>query len=470
MSSRSFSPNRSAIRARLMTFSDEISRLVELLGSGDAAQDEQALALLALHGRKPVEALLAGAASTDPRKRAAVLTALGRVGDPRGRRSITLALADRSPTVRAAAATALSAHPTEESVTRLRGMLERETDVEVRLRAVATLVDMFNSGTVEALDPLLALLHHGGEDRHVRLEALKVLASLPPSEARAIAAGLLSDLDTRLAQAALRFTGPPREGTGLGTREALAELDSPDYFTYRRAATLLASMGETAIPTLVASLRARAADAASCARVGSVLREVARGRERTVARYLDEVDDVVPLGLMVDILGESRDRTALYHLKGVIDRLESERAATANEASQGLARDMIIAKAHYYLARAGSRVAFDSLKEILADVARGRARLLGEILMAVQEIGGREELLDLVALYGREDGWMKDRIREAFRRLMRKARISSEDPIFGRLDEGRRAVVAEILSGPEPHASGVAQPAARRRPRHVDTP
>ena len=233
---------------------------------------------------------------------------------------------------------------------------------------------------------------------------------------------------------------------------------------------MLASMGETAIPTLVASLRARAADAVSCARVGSVLREVARGRERTVARYLDEVEDVVPLGLMVDILGESRDRTALYHLKGVIDRLESERIAGVTETGSGLARDMIIAKAHFYLARAGSRVAFDSLKEILADVASGRARLMGEILMAVQEIGGREELLDLVALYGREDGWMKDRIREAFRRLMKKARLSSEDPIFGRLDDRGRAVLAEILSGPEPTAAGSAQPTARRRPRHVDTP
>jgi len=454
---------------------DEIARLVDLLGGGDAAKDEQVLALLSIHGRKAVEALLVAASASEPDRRAAAITALGRIGDLRGRRTLTLALADRNASVRASAATALSAFPSEETVARLRGMLERESEVEVRLRAAATLVDLFNYGTVEALDPLLSLLQDAVEDRRVRLEAMKVLASLPPSEARTLATGLRGDRDSRLSHAAERFTGPQPAGGASGAEVALAELDSADYFTYRRAASLLASLGEPALPLLVRALRERAADAAACARVASVLREIARGRERSLAHWLDEVEEIVPLGLLVDIIGESRDRTALYHLKGVIDRLEAIdplfEAGPPPEpamppAEHGLpAREMIIAKAHYYLARAGSRVAFDSLKAILC---RQSGQLMGEILMAVEEIGGREELVDLLSHYHREDGWMRDRIRESFRRLMKKARVPADDPIFARLDESRAAWLREILSSQEARPAPPGPP-PRRRPRHVDT-
>jgi hypothetical protein len=344
-------------------------------------------------------------------------------------------------------------------------MLERETEAEVRLRATATLVDLFNCGTVEALDPLLSLAQDINEDRRVRLEALKVLASLPPSEAQAIAAGLISDRDSRLSSAAIRYTGRQPAGGASGAEIALAELDSPDYFTYRRAASLLASLGEPAIPTLVNALKGRSSDAAACARIASVLREVARGRERSLARCLDEVDEIVPLGLLVDIIGESRDRTALYHLKGVIDRLAGSDPLVGAD-TELPARQMITAKAHYYLARAGSRVAFGSLKALLC---RQDAPLMGEVLMAVEAIGGREELIDLLSHYGREQGWMRDRIRESFRRLMKAARVPADDRIFSRLDDQRAVWLHEILSSQEPRGVPGFPAPQRRRPRRVDS-
>lgn len=436
---------------------DEITRLVELLGRGDAAEDEEALALLAIHGRRAVENLLAATAAPEPRRRASCLTALGRIGDQRARRTVTLALADRSPAVRSAAATALSAFPSLDAISRLRTMLARETDPEVRLRGTATLVDMFNGGVVEALDPLLSLVSDPAEDRRVRLEALKVLGFLPPSEARAIASGLSNDPDKKVAQAAAAAgaTGASSQDRS-GTEDALADLGSPDYFTHRRAASLLAARGETAVPTLVSALREWGSSPASCARVASVLREISRGRERSLARFLDETDETLPLALLVDIIGESTDRTALYHLKGVIDRIESGGAEPER------AREMILAKSHYYLARAGSRVAFGSLKRALA---RQQGRLMGEILMAVEEIGGRDEILDLLSHYGREQGWMRERIRETARRLMKRARVRPDDPIFERLDEARRKWLQEIVSGPEPRL-GPARVSSRR---HVDT-
>ena len=441
---------------------DDITLLVDRLGAGDAAEDERALTLLAMHGRKSVEALLTAAASTDPVRRALAITGLGRVGDSRARRTLTVALADRVPAVRAAAATALTAFPSVDMVSRLRHLMEREADVEVRLRAVATLVDHFNSGTVEALDPLLLILRRREEDRRVRLESLKVLASLPPSEARSIATSLVMDKDSRLGAAAARFTGERAAGDRPGVEEALRELDSPDYFIFRRAASLLASLGESVIPMLVAALRERAADPVACARVASVLRETARGRERAVAHHLDEVDELVPLGLLVDIIGETRDRTALYHLKGVIDRLEAaDTLAHDPDQTARMTRGIIVAKAHYYLARSGSRVAFDSLKTILA---RREEKLLGEILMAVEEIGGREELLDLLARYETEEPWMKDRIQMSFRRLMKKQRLSHDDRIFERLDARGRALLAGILAATETRPAGL-----RRRARHVDS-
>ncbi|HKY33699.1 MAG TPA: HEAT repeat domain-containing protein [Candidatus Polarisedimenticolia bacterium] len=441
---------------------DEITRLVESLGSGGPAEDEQALALLALHGRKAVEPLLAAASSPEAARRAAAVVALGRLADPRGRRAVTLALADRSPQVRAAGATALAGYPSEAAVARLRGMLERESEAEVRMRAAATLVDMFNAGTVEALDPLLSLAQDRAEDRRVRLEALQVLGSLPAGEARALASGLIADPDPRMAAAAGRYAGRTADDRATGAAEALEELDSPDYFTYRRAASLLASLGAPAIPLLVRALRARAADPAACARVASVLREVARGREREVARHLEEVESAVPLGLLVDVVGASRDRTALYHLKGVIDRLSSSGAA---DDDGPLARAMIAAKAHHYLARAGSRVAYDQLRDTLA---RHDQPLLNEVLLAVEEIGGREDLPDLAARHAREQGWMRERVREAFRRVVSRARIRPDDPALARLAEKDPARLAELLA-PEPRPADAGGLPARRRVRRVDT-
>ena len=70
---------------------------------------------------------------------------------------------------------------------------------------------------------------------------------------------------------------------------------------------------------------------------------------------------------------------------------------------------------------------------------------MGEVLAAVEEIGGKPELLDLLGHYGLEQGWMKERIRESFRRLMKKCRVSAEDPVFARLDDVRKGWLAEIL-------------------------
>ncbi len=448
-----------------MAATGEIARLVAMLGSSDSAELERALVLLALHGRKAVEDLIGAAASTQAGQRAGAVTALGRLGDPRGRRSVLLALSDSNIDVRAAAAAALSAYASARTCERLAARLGRESEAEVRRIAVGTLVGMYNAGTVEALDPLLTVLQDRFEDRRVRLEALKVLASLPAGEARAIARGLATDPDGKLAQAASVFCGAGQVEEDGGACEALAELHSPDYFTHRRGAALLASLGDAAIPVLVKELRERAADAASCSRVGSVLRQVARGHERAVAPHLEGIDDIVPLGLMVDIIGESRDLTALYHLKAVIDRIESIPPAEEGETR---ARQTIVAKAHYYLARAGSRVAFDSLKSALAGAASGERPLIAESLLAVQEIGGREELIDLLALYAREEGWMKDRIREAFGRLMSKARVKNDDRVFERLAGSQQAALAELLAfAAKPRrprsGSGIAAPAGGSR-------
>src|SRR5262245_10967342 len=187
---------------------DEITRLVESLGVSDAADDEQVLTLLAVHGRKAVDPLLGAASAHEAGRRAAAVTALGRIGDPRGRRAVTLCLSDRSPLVRQAAASAMSAFPSRAAASRLRGMLDREPDVEVRVRAACTLVDFFNGGTVEALDTLLSLARDRSEERRVRLEALKVLASLPPGEALAVSSSLMDEADQWVAQIAARFSGP----------------------------------------------------------------------------------------------------------------------------------------------------------------------------------------------------------------------------------------------------------------------
>jgi hypothetical protein len=170
-----------------------------------------------------------------------------------------------------------------------------------------------------------------------------------------------------------------------------------------------------------------------------------RGRERSLAPLLEEVEETVPLGLLVDIVGASRDRTALYHLKGVIDRIAAGNGRPGD--AEARIRRMIAAKAHYYLARAGSRVAYDDLRAMLACHDEP---LAGEVLMAVEEIGGREELSDLLAHFRREQGWMKDRLRDVLRRVAARARIKADDPLLHQMDAEARAALQEILAAQRP--------------------
>jgi hypothetical protein len=204
---------------------------------------------------------------------------------------------------------------------------------------------------------------------------------------------------------------------------------------------------------LIREMRTRCHDPEYCTRAGMVLKALGPRRCRALADALDEVEEPLPLQVLVEVVGALGEKSLIYRLNGLIERLA--RCAPAGEAGEGLdPLRRVRAKAHLELARIGSRVAIRDLREALDE---GRRRVELEMLAAVERIGKREELGILLRAYGREDGFMKARIAHAVRAIMRRERIRRTNRIFRSLGPEQRSALAEILprglSRPGPPAS-----------------
>jgi hypothetical protein len=101
------------------------------------------------------------------------------------------------------------------------------------------------------------------------------------------------------------------------------------------------------------------------------------------------------------------------------------------------------AKAHFELARIGSRVAIADLQSILADAER---RLPIEALFAVELIGKRDEIPLLLRAYLREDTFMRGRLACVVRTILKRERIRRNSIALRALPADLRRVLDGILN------------------------
>jgi HEAT repeat protein len=422
----------------------EVPELVRRLGSRQPKQVDRARARLSIIGPHSVVALVEALEGDNNRVRSHAMPLLALIQDPRGREPLVAMLLDRDPRMREIAARCLARFSSIDAVAALERLLKRERVREVRISAIHGLLELYESGQDPAIRRILELLLDSKEDVKIRLASLALLPLLRPTARRGLLRRLRQDAVDEIARRAAEITEeddalPPRDRS---TIDALVrELASHDYAVWNEALHRLAVAGPSASEAIVAEMRRRAGDPEYCTRAGMALKALGPRRVRGLAEALDTVDEPLPLQVLVEVAGTIGEKPLIYRLKSVIERVapRSDGAGTSRFDTMQRVR----AKAHFELARIGSRVAIQDLQSILADSDR---RLPLEALSAVEQIGKKDEIPLLLKAYLREDPFTRGRIAGVVRAILKRERIRRNSVAFRALPTELRRTLESILA------------------------
>jgi HEAT repeat protein len=435
--------------------------LIQRLGSRKRTCVDRARARLAIIGPRAVEHLVEALEGDDNRIRAHAMPLLALINDSRGREPLIAMLLDRSSRLREIAAHSLARFPTSGTVAALNRTLAKDRGERVRIAAVQSLVEQYDAGQDQAICKVLELITDSGASTGVRLAALSLLPKLRPSARRGILGRLERDPDEVVRQAAAAIdklgTSPSERPAQISA--AVQALTSNDYSVWNDAVGQLAVCGTAAIGPLLAEMQRRAHDPDYCTRAGMALKALGPRRARAIADALESSEDPLPLQVLVEVIGALGERSQIYRLKELIDRL-ADGPGHPTDANGWDPMQRVRASAHLELARIGSRVAIADLREAIGDPER---RVEPEMASAVGQIGKRDEIGVLLTAYGREDEFMRGRIAEAVRTIRRRERIRRDNQVFRSLNAQQRRALKEILPPPAPRRARRRQVEARRR-------
>ncbi len=429
--------------------SNEIQELISRLASSKQVEIDSSKARLSVLGARVVEGLIDALGSDDNRLRGHAIQLLALIRDPRGRGPLTTLLRDESLRIREKAAHGLARFPSVETVNSLRRLLRTEERTEVRLASVQALIELYEAGQEEALGEILDLLLDVEEPEEVRLAACALLPRLKASMRKGILAKLERDPAKKLA----RFARSLQNGSLQGKMnepplEALLEsLASPDYGEWNEALYRLSRKGIAAVRPLIEEMCRRSEDPEYCTRVGMVLKALGPRRGRPIGDALEWVEQPLPLLTLVEAIGALKVNALTYRLKDLLERDilntgERKGGGPGGDASRNELIHRVRAKAHLELARIGSRVAIQDLRE---DLRRKDHRVEPEILVALEMIGQKDELLDLIRIYGREDAFIRQRIATAVQKIMRREKIRRSHAVLQALTPAHRKSLETIL-------------------------
>jgi HEAT repeat protein len=438
----------------LRSRANEIPRLVEQLASRSRTRVDAARARLSVIGPRAVEELIEALEGSNNRIRARAMPLLALIQDPRGREPLVAMLLDRNARMRQLAAGCLGRFPAPDVVVALKRLLQRERRREVRVAAVQALVEQYAAGQECALARVLDLLVDPAEPSSIRLAASGLLRTLRPAQRRSILRRLAQDPHEAVRRRAEELAGAPDSlGEAADLRPLLDALISDDYAVWDAAVQRLGAAGPSIVRPLVGEMRRRCHDPEYCTRAGMALKALGPRRGASLADLLDEVDEPLPLQVLVEAIGAIGNKAQIYRLKDLIERVSEQLRAGTGSEFEPLVR--VRAKAHLELARIGSRVAIRDLRDALADPDR---RFELELVAAVEAIGKRDEIAILLQAHRREDRFVQRKIAEAVRAIMQRERIRRNDRMFQALGPQQRRALSAIL----PRAPERTRPRVRR--------
>ena len=421
----------------------EVPELVRRLGSRQPKQVDRARARLSIIGSHSVVALVEALEGDNNRVRSHAMPLLALIQDPRGREPLVAMLLDRDPRMRQIAARCLARFSSLDAVAALERLLKRDKVRDVRVSAVHGLLELYEAGQDAAIRRILEVLLDAKEDPRIRVASMALLPLLRPTARRGLLRRLRQDGVEEIARRAEEITEEddapaPRDRSRIDT--LVRELASPDYAVWNEALHRLAAAGPAVSEAIVAEMRRRAGDPEYCTRAGMALKALGPRRVRGLADALDVVDEPLPLQILVEVAGTIGEKPLIYRLKSVIERV-APRPDTA-----GMSRfdtmQRVRAKAHFELARIGSRVAIQDLQSMLADSDR---RLPLEALAAVEQIGKKDEIPLLLWAYLREDPFTRGRIAGVVRTILKRERIRRNSVALRSLPAELRRALEGIL-------------------------
>jgi HEAT repeat protein len=432
----------------LRSRANEIPALIQRLGSRKRSCVDAARARLSIIGPRAVEDLVEALEGDNHRIRARVMPLLALIQDQRGRGPLVAMLLDRSSRLREIAARSLGRFPAAETVAALNRVLDKDRGEKVKIAAVESLVEQYAAGQDQAICRVLEIITDTDAPEGSRVAALSLLPKLRPSARRGMLERLKRDPHDGVRLAAARVEEVAATGAGPPAQPdpAVAALASNDYATWNEAVGQLAACGAAAIESLLAEMQSRAHDPEFCKRAGMALRAMGPRRAKTIAGALARVEEPLPLQVLVEVIGALGDKSQIYQLKDLIDRL-AERETRLADVNGWDPMQRVRAKAHLELARIGSRVAIRDLRATVGDPER---RVDLEMLSAVVLIGKREEIGVLLRAYCLEDDFMKQRIAEVVRTILKRERIRRNNRMFQSLDREQLRAFKEILPPPPP--------------------
>lgn len=423
---------------------NEIGKLIRKLGSRKKTEVDSAKARLIIIGTRAVEHLINSLDGENTSTKIQAMSILSLLRDSRAKYPLIAMLLDRNPKIRLAAVQSLSKFPSDEVILSIKKFMSHEKIIEVKVASIHSLVEMIRNGFDSAISPILEISFNSYEPVEAREAAFSMLPFLKTMERKAILKKLKMDSESKVAEKAQEFEKIPLGSDGMDLEEikkSVEKLASADYEELNEAIQHLISSGKKCIDPLVQEMIRRGNDAEFCSRASMVLKGLGSNNLKSLTPYLETIDEPLPLRILVDVIGSLEDKSLLYKLKGLIDRINSSSELLKNAGGTNSYK-RIKARAHLQLSKAGSRMAIDDLKANLID-QNGRIDL--DLLTSLEYVGKKEELPYLIRAFAMEDDWTKQRIKEVFYKIMKRERIRRNNRIFKTMARDNQSSLQQLL-------------------------
>lgn len=250
---------------------------------------------------------------------------------------------------------------------------------------------------------------------------------------------------------------PSREKNGAAAvnqleeiRKHIKDLCSDDFAVRAESMSELEKYGEPAAEAIIDTLLKKTPEPDDLTSFTDALEEIGKPSVNVILHALNHITDVrrpeevYVLDGLVETLGRLGDRRTVAPLAQQIEKLN--RAIRRNH-SHVLVDVCEAAKVRIQmiLSELGSKAGLEDLLAMLGD---GRRRMRHGIVQAVGAVGDKRALVPLLRLYAVEDDVSfanAEMIKDAFREIMRRERVSTEDAIFRDLAAQERAILEKLL-------------------------
>lgn len=236
-------------------------------------------------------------------------------------------------------------------------------------------------------------------------------------------------------------------------RRHVQDLYSEDFAVRAESISELEKLGKPAAEAIVTTLLEKCPQLNSLVGFSEALEGIGKPSVSVLIHALGHIHDVrsprdvYVLESFVEPLGRLGDRRAAPTLAQQLEKLN--RAIHRNH-NRALVEACTAAKVRIQLilSELGSRAGLEDLLSMLGD---GRRRVRDGVVTAIGSTGDRRALIALVRLYAVEDDVSfsnAEDIRDAFREIMRRERVSPDDRIFRELNAPDRATLDKLLPKP----------------------